>query len=65
MLENKIVRKKLNHVLDEYGVKLTHIAKQLNLDYTNLNKFKNGKYEYSQGKLNKLKVFLYKFDGIL
>lgn len=62
MVENNIARKRLLKVLDEQGIKLTFIAKQLDWDYTNLSKFKNDKYIYSHDKLIELNNFLNQYD---
>jgi hypothetical protein len=64
MVDNRVARKRLLHVLDTYGIKLTFIAKELGWDYTNLNKFKNGKLDMSLDRLRVLNAFLNRYDSI-
>lgn len=58
---NEVVRKKLIQVLDNYGVKLVFIARQLGWNYENLISFKNGNRPYGTKRLKELMEFLNKY----
>lgn len=62
MAEQNYYRKQIQALLDEYGVKLTWVSEQMDWEYTNLNKFKNGKVNISEKRLIKLKQFLSKYN---
>ncbi|MGM0807495.1 MAG: hypothetical protein ACQET8_22580 [Bacillota bacterium] len=55
------VRKKLIQVLEQNGIKLNFVAKQLNWNYRNLVSFKNNKLNYSEYRLIELKNYLSKY----
>lgn len=61
-MTNEEVRKQLVEVLDTYGMKIKFIADKLEINYNNLTSFKSGKVDYSTEYLNKLKVFLDKYN---
>lgn len=61
MTQNNIVRKQLLEVIENYGIKLKHIANELGWNYTNLSSFKNGKSSYSLKRLRELENYLKSF----
>lgn len=65
MVENDRTQKRLIRILEENGIKLTFIARQLGWDYSNLSKFKNGKITMSHERLAELNHYLNQYDKSL
>lgn len=55
---DNIVREKLIQVLKDNGMKLKFIANKLGWNYQNLVNFKNGRFSYSDSRLQQLNTYL-------
>ena len=58
MSDNQKVRELFEQMLNEYGLKMKWVAGQLELSYNTLSRWKCGRLDYGQGKLNKINNFL-------
>lgn len=64
-LDIETVRKELNELLDSSSIQGKHLANQLGWDYTNFSKFRTGKFNYGQEKVNQLGELVRKYDEAL
>lgn len=62
--QNVEVREMLQTTLRERGLRMKYVSKSLDLDYTNLSKFKNGRVDYPMEKLTKLSGFLERYKEL-
>lgn len=55
---NKEVQRKLRYLLDRDLVTMRKIAGDIDINYSNLSNFKNGRNQYSETMLNRIESYL-------
>lgn len=59
---NLLMRKQVQDVIDQHGIKAKYISKKTGLEYTTLSKWRNDKLNYSGYNLDKLEDFIAKYE---
>lgn len=60
-LHNDVARKKLEKVVEDYGMKMLFISKQSEIEYTTLSKWRNSVFDFKEDKLTKIENFIKKY----
>lgn len=63
--KNNTVRKELERVIDKTGIKVTNIAKAINISDSNMSDFRNNKINFNDGKLELIINILDSAKGLL
>ena len=63
--KNNTVRKELERVIDKTGIKVTNIAKAINISDSNMSDFRNNKINFNDEKLELIINILDSAKGLL
>lgn len=66
-INNEAIRTLFNSIIENEGIKITHIAKKLEFDYSLMISWRKGYHDYEQNELELIKAYCDRFnseDGI-